>query len=229
MPWIELQKINYTYTLRRQKRKTLSLQLTAPQTLEICVPLTFEEQLLPALLQKKAGWLAKQNEQLLRQSTPAPDIFFYLGQRLQLKITRSKRKPDVTLSENALLVNLYTGDPTTAEELLRRWYYRQASLLLKEKTQDWAKKLGVSIKKITLKDQKTRWGSCSSLGNINYNWRIIMAPPEVITYLVLHETAHRVHLNHSAAFWQLVGRHQPDYLLQKQWLKEHGALLFKIL
>ena len=229
MSMIELQKINYSCTLLRQRRKTLSLQLIAPQTLEIRAPQSFDERLLPSLLQKKASWLAKQNEYLLQQPTTHANIYFFQGQKLPLTITRSKRKPGVTLSENALLVNLYMNDPRTAEDILRIWYYQQAALLLKQKTQYWAQQLGVSVKKITLKDQKTRWGSCSSLGNINYNWRIIMAPPEVITYLVLHETAHRVHLNHSPAFWQLVEKHQPDYSAQKQWLKEHGALLFKIL
>lgn len=86
-----------------------------------------------------------------------------------------------------------------------------------------------AIGKITIKEQKTRWGSCSSLGNINYNWRIIMAPEKTIDYLVIHEVSHRHYMNHSKEFWNLVQSHQPDYAKHKLWLKQHSHKIFQII
>ncbi len=83
------------------------------------------------------------------------------------------------------------------------------------------------VSSVTIKDTKSRWGSCSTLGNINYNWRICMAPPEVIDYLVCHEVSHLKHPNHSSAFWQCVEKLCPHYQAHRLWLKKHGRSLYK--
>ncbi len=104
---------------------------------------------------------------------------------------------------------------------------------LKERARDafmrrtayYAEQMGVSYGRISIRDQKTRWGSCSSQGNLNYNWRLILAPPEILDYVVVHELAHRRHMNHSAAFWGEVSRIMPDWQPRRDWLKRNGALL----
>lgn len=78
---------------------------------------------------------------------------------------------------------------------------------------------------ITVRDQKTRWGSCSARGNLNFNWRLILAPEPVLDYVVIHELAHRKEMNHSKQFWDIVEAMMPDYRTQRQWLKEHGDQL----
>ncbi len=78
------------------------------------------------------------------------------------------------------------------------------------------------MKAITLRSQSSRWGSCSSSGNINYNWRLILAPPHVLDYVAAHEVAHLVEMNHSAAFWTTVERTLPDMARGRAWLKAHG-------
>ncbi len=83
--------------------------------------------------------------------------------------------------------------------------------------------MNTSINKITLRQQKTRWGSCSSAGNLNFNWRLVHYPPEVIDYVIIHELAHRTHMDHSSSFWQLVARYDPDHLKHRNWLKKHGV------
>ena len=86
----------------------------------------------------------------------------------------------------------------------------------------YAEKLGVSYGKITLRQQKTRWGSCSSEKNLNFNWKLILAPPEVLDYVVVHELCHLKEMNHSKAFWDEVGKVMPNYETHKLWLKENG-------
>jgi predicted metal-dependent hydrolase len=81
---------------------------------------------------------------------------------------------------------------------------------------------GRKVGRILIKDQKTRWGSCSSKGNLNFNWRLIMAPPRVIEYLVIHELTHLEHPDHSKRFWNKVAKRLPDYAESEVWLKEHG-------
>lgn len=85
--------------------------------------------------------------------------------------------------------------------------------------------LHVTYGQITIRDQKSRWGSCSSQGNLNFTWKLILAPPEVLDYVVVHELCHRLEMNHSAAFWNQVEKVMPDYKVRRQWLKENGWLL----
>ena len=89
----------------------------------------------------------------------------------------------------------------------------------------FAGQMGVSFGRITIRDQKTRWGSCSARGNLNFNWRLILAPLEVLDYVVVHELAHRREMNHSDRFWKQVESVLPDYTWRKAWLKKNGDLL----
>lgn len=89
----------------------------------------------------------------------------------------------------------------------------------------WAKKIGVSYGKITIRFQSTRWGSCSAAGNLNFNALLLLAPPEVLDSVLVHELCHRREMNHSPAFYREVLRVMPDYPERHQWLKHHGAEL----
>lgn len=111
----------------------------------------------------------------------------------------------------------------TQEEYL---YHRmRAERILRERTEYFAGQMGVSFGRITIRDQKTRWGSCSARGNLNFNWRLILAPLEVLDYVVVHELAHRREMNHSDRFWKQVESVLPDYTWRKAWLKKNGDLL----
>ena len=84
---------------------------------------------------------------------------------------------------------------------------------------------GGTYKRISIRDQKTRWGSCSSKGTLSFNWRLMLAPPAILDYVVVHELCHLTHMNHSKAFWQAVEAAYPDYRNARKWLKEHGREL----
>ena len=93
---------------------------------------------------------------------------------------------------------------------------------IEEKVSYYASVMGVSYGRITMRNQKTRWGSCSSVGNLNYNWKLVLMPPVVLDYVVVHELAHRREMNHSAAFWKVVATWMPDYKKYRKWLRDNG-------
>lgn len=99
---------------------------------------------------------------------------------------------------------------------------REARARITLLAQSEAAALGVTYKRITLRDQITRWGSCSSKGALSFNWRLVLAPHDVLDYVVVHEICHLVELNHGPGFWKLLERRRPNYRDSKQWLDEHG-------
>lgn len=105
---------------------------------------------------------------------------------------------------------------------LEQKYRRQARERLRQRTAYFARLMGVSYGKITIKETKTRWGSCSGKGNLNFHWKLVLMPPEVLDYVVVHELAHRKEMNHSPAFWAEVERILPDYRKWRKWLKCFG-------
>lgn len=98
----------------------------------------------------------------------------------------------------------------------------RAKSVLAQRTAYFARQIGVTYGRITVRDQKTRWGSCSQTGNLNFNFRLILAPLEVLDYVVVHELCHRRQMNHSAQFWQEVAQVLPNYRERKAWLTENG-------
>ena len=102
----------------------------------------------------------------------------------------------------------------------------QARIYMPSRVEHFAQIIDVTYGRITIRHQKTRWGSCSSKGNLNFNWRLIFAPEEVVDYIVVHELAHRKEMNHSRAFYDVVASVLPDYKVQEKWLKENGEKLW---
>ena len=100
-----------------------------------------------------------------------------------------------------------------------------AKQVIPEKVAYYARLMGVTYGRISIRKQKTRWGSCSREGNLNFNCLLMMAPPEVLDYVVVHELSHRLEMNHSVRFWAQVEKVLPDYRTQRKWLKEHGNQL----
>lgn len=98
-------------------------------------------------------------------------------------------------------------------------------LLIQQRLRYFAPLVGVTYGKVTIRHQRTRWGSCSGKGNLNFNCLLALTPPEVLDYVVVHELCHRKELNHSSRFWEAVGSILPDYAVSRKWLKEHGNQL----
>lgn len=91
----------------------------------------------------------------------------------------------------------------------------------------WAERMGVTFGKVKVKDQSSRWASCSREGNLNFNWRLTLAPAETLDYVVIHELAHRLEMNHSRRFWAHVEKHCPDHKVHRRWLRKNGEALYR--
>ena len=112
----------------------------------------------------------------------------------------------------------YERDPA-----LEARYRQLARRVIGQRVSYFAAKMGVTCGRISIREQKTRWGSCSGQGNLNFNWKLILMPPEILDYVVVHELAHRKQMNHSPAFWAEVERILPDWRERRRWLREKGG------
>lgn len=182
-----------------------------------------------------AHWLKIQEEllQIPERQYQDGETLSVLGQSLELKILKANQKTirlRYLQEEKRIEIRLPEGiapeDQNEAiREILEKGMKRKAREVFQAKLNKLSAQMGVSYKAFRLKEQKTRWGSCSSKGNINLNWRVILAPERVVDYLIIHELAHLKHMNHSPAFWDVVGQYCPEYNAYRHWLKVNGERL----
>jgi len=161
----------------------------------------------------------------LRRSRQVP----YRGGALDLRIDVDVDADYSTLKEldGALLLIRSPKDSAKPRELLNDWYRGKAEAIFAERAAFWSARMGLAYRGLRVKDQRTLWGSCSREGNLNFNWRVVLAPPEVLDYLVIHELAHLREMNHSRAFWALVAAQCPEWKTYRAWLREHSRALKK--
>ncbi|WP_052693069.1 SprT family zinc-dependent metalloprotease [Desulfosporosinus sp. I2] len=217
----------------RYQRITLSV---LEDRVRISVPKKVSSKQLKELLNAKQEWILKQwlfQQDSLKRSVNFIDgeHFLYRGNTIELKIIRHPGQRKKVILEGQLL-EVYlpwdSPDEDCAQNIkaaLIAWYKFQARRVLEDKLNKQAKQMQVTFQAFRLKDQKTSWGSCSSKRNLNFNWRIIMAPDAACDYVIIHELAHLTHLNHSKQFWQRVEAFMPEYAHWKKWFKDHGQEL----
>ncbi len=149
--------------------------------------------------------------------------YLYLGKEYELAV-RTNQKDIVEISDK-----LYLGSPDLkyADTYILSWYREQARKVIRERVSLYSKRSGSQFNSVSIGNTAatTRWGSCSSQKNLNFNWKLIMAPIQVIDYVVAHELAHLKELNHSRNFWETVRRMHPLYREYRTWLKRNGNLL----
>ncbi len=184
------------YTLIRSARRTMSVEIGEEGNVIVRAPYRLSESRIQAFLQEKAAWIFKNTE----------------------KVIRRKQRVD----------QIHAATPVYSPEeaaRLEAFYRKKAREVITSRVEYYSPMIGKPYQGISIRDQKTRWGSCSSKGNLNFNWRLILAPPQVLDYVVVHELCHLLHMDHSPAFWQEVERICPDYKVCRRWLKENGASL----
>ena len=145
-----------------------------------------------------------------------------LGQTYRIVFQENNRK-GVELTANQIVVS----HPYDRHHLLLTMWLKQKSLhFLAEQSKLFAAQLGVTVNRISVREVRSRWGSCSHTKNLSYSWRLIFAPQEVALYICAHEVSHLRHMNHSKEFWKTVESVCKDYKIHKQWLKSNGIKLF---
>lgn len=234
MPTITIDNFQIEYSLKIDKRrKTIGFLMRNCHQLYILTPVFIPKKNIEILIYEQQFWI-KQQISKFAASTPSLTNGFSINllgtPRTIVLIPKNNSKTDFIIHTNSIIIHYpHTLDIKQIEVLLKKCLFAYAEQYLKEKTKHFSNIIKVNPKHITLRDQKTRWGSCSSAGNINYNWRIIMAPENIINYLVIHELCHLVVPNHSQKFWQKVSEFYPDYKLAQYWLKQNSHTLTTIL
>jgi predicted metal-dependent hydrolase len=229
--------------VRRSRAKGISLQVRPLQPLRVVSPKGASWILIEQFLHKKESWIQKHLDQFQEMEKKHPpkkllsdESYLFLGTELRLRYLPTPLKAVFFSRTEAELrlhlpENLYAGiadqELTSYLPLLKKFYRREAEKFLKERIEIWSFEMGLPFQKLSFRNQKTRWGSCTSNGHISLNWKLIATPLFVLDSVLIHELAHLRHMNHSRLFWNLVEQFCPEYSLADKWLKEnHRALNF---
>lgn len=216
----------------KKARKTISIKINENGEVIVSAPLFISNKRLQQLIKSKEGWIISKLKHIKESKEEGFSLergVSYLGVNYPISIFHTEGN-SIRIAFNKSSFNIYVPYGVSDEDeiikaALIKWYREEARGILEKRTNLYAEILGVYPKKIFIKDQKTRWGSCSSKGNINLNYRIIMAPLDIVDYLVVHELCHLVHLDHSKEFWKLASNILPDYRKSRNWLKLNGGRL----
>jgi predicted metal-dependent hydrolase len=208
------------------RSKSLRLSLNKNGEVVVTTPRFTPAFVIRRFVNSQQDWIEhhlKKIEETKKKLAISDDHILLFGKAYALQISLDPRNPiGVTREGDTLIVSPVSNSKASIQKTIDRFLKTIGSSFILKQTEELAKKMQTTYGHVSFKVQKTRWGSCSSLGNLNFNWRLVHAPPEVITYVIIHELSHRTHMNHSAAFWRLVAKYDPEYLKHRGWLKRHG-------
>ncbi len=225
----EMETIEFTVEYR--KRKSFRISVEPPNSVFVVAPVGIKDDEILRMVKTKAKWITKKLREIKElgmekrnKEYEEGENFMYLGRDLRLTVLRDGdvKKPLVELVEGCLLVRTATEDPDKLRKPIEDWYRKRSLEIVSERVENYQKHFEQRPIEIRSKRQKSRWGSCSNAHRLNFNLRCIMAPLEVIDYIVVHEMCHMVHFNHSREFWGLVEEIMPDFKERRAWLKNHG-------
>lgn len=216
-----------SYKLVRSKRKTIALSVTADATLVVRAPMNTPLDYIERLVDRKIEWIRKaiarviSRPRAIKREFVDGESFLYLGKTYKLNLAK-KQKSKLIFKNH---FSLREGERKHARELLVSWYRQEAMKKITERVEWSTRRTGLSYKSIKISSANKRWGSCSTTGNLNFSWKLIMAPLSVIDYVVVHELAHLEHKNHSKSFWNSVKVMYPNYEKAKAWLRVNEGML----
>lgn len=219
---------------RNPRRKRIALIVHRDGNIEVRAPQHATEAQIADFVRNQADWIRGRLAHVAatpRRRWVSGETLLFRGEPHVLEVRPQQGgRAGVTAQDGTLLVIIpHTHDDGARAESVRRavhrWMVDRALEVTRDRLPALAERVGVSPRRVTIKDMKTRWGSCSTKGNTSISFRIVMAPPEVMDYLIIHELCHLVHPNHSREFWTLVRSHLPDCDDHRAWLREHGGEL----
>ena len=221
------------YNLIRSRRRDVLLKALPGGETRVYAPSWARIRDVDDLVRERAGELRRMHEELEhalernRLSHPVSEgsRVCIEGRSYILKRNSGTRVAMRLAGEECVLTLRDPEDEDQVREALKRALSRRALERVRERLEFYAPKLGVAFNRVAIRDQRSRWGSCSAKHNLNFNWKLIMAPPEVLDYVVIHELCHLIEFNHSPRFWRLVEGQMPEYESWKKWLKDHGKEL----
>lgn len=227
------QKIEYE--IIKKRKKTITLRITKKGEVVVTAPFYVDDGYIEDFVKSKAKWIVeklKHVNDLLNirdDNIKTGKELDFIGQKLILKISEDNVDKIKIFKQDKLLYIIVPKnfniekDQEVLRQKVNNWLKEQAKVVLKQRVEVYSQRYNLFPNKVVVKEQKTIWGSCSSKGNINLNWKLIMVPLDVIDYVVVHELCHLKHHNHSSRFWSLVKEIMPDFEEKRRWLKENGG------
>ncbi|WP_082224704.1 M48 family metallopeptidase [Halolamina rubra] len=180
-------------------------------------------------LREKASWVVEKHREFERYRERVPDRTFepgesfpVLGTERELVVEPARRNE---LTEETIRLRRSAVEQSSVKRALENFYRSLARAEFTERADSYAPRMGVEYGGIEIRNQKTKWGSCSSSGTLGLNWRLMQAPPAIVDYIVVHELAHLREMNHGEAFWAIVEEFDPEWEQHRAWLREHSAEL----
>ncbi len=220
------------YRIRRSSRARVARINVSPDGVEVVVPHRFPEREVEPFVREKSAWIERTLRRFAESEREFPPARIedggevpYLGDRLQLRVRveAGRRRPHVKRRGQTLEVVL----PPNVEppEALERWYRRRAAAEIAPRLDAACARAGSSYARLAIRGQRTRWASCSSSGTMSFNHRLLLAPEEILDYVIEHEVAHLEVPDHSRSFWSLLASRAPDWRRHEAWLRRHGPSL----
>ena len=243
MPAISIDGASITYRIRHSRRARHGRIQIGPNGVEVVVPTGVSEDRVRQLVYSRRRWISARHAELEQRWQHARCFchsplqsgakLLYAGEpvtlHVELDAPRERRTNPVRLKEQVLHVCVDSDANAASDQRIAQaieaWMRRRLRQRVEPMMHDYAQSIRVAPAGLRIKTQKRRWGSCGRTGLINLNWRLAMAPDDVVAYVVVHELCHLVHRNHSRAFWRLVAEHCPTYRSNKRWLAQYDLIL----
>ncbi len=230
MSTILLQKHHFRYQITRKKIRSLRLQITSPNSFSVSAPILTPDIFIKKFIQKNQKWILKH---ALLSTTFLPlnslDHLSILGKVYQITFRQSQNNSIVISSQEPQITVLTTSLSQTHLKLLFQKRLKiLAKTLITHQINQFHQQIKFNYNRISVRNQRSRFGSCSSKGNLNFNWQIIFFPPDKFQHIILHELIHLSIKNHSKNYWQTLARYDPDYKSNNRWLKQQGTKYYII-
>ena len=222
------------YSVRRSDRARRARIVVDPEGVEVVIPRRMALRHVAPFVEEKRPWIERTVERLRTAERDAPAIRLedggtvpYLGEALELRrrVEPARMRPHVARRRDMLLVRVSNDSRDALAGALTAWYRRRARIEVGARLDAATARAGKTYSKLSIRSQRTRWASCSSNGAMSFNWRLLLAPPEILDCVVEHEVAHLDVLDHSPRFWALLGERCPDYKRHERWLRRFGPSL----
>jgi len=216
------------YKLIFKNKKNLSMRLNSKGELVVYSPIDISIEYIEKILISKEKWIMTnisriENSKINKNKSK----IYYLGNEFNLNVELSNID-NIYLEKDILFIKSKNLDDAYIKSLLFNWYKVQANIIIKNRVDKLAAKYLLYPSKTIIRNQKTRWGSCSYKKEIRLNWRLILMPYYVMDYIIIHELCHLKHMNHSKDFWTLVEKNYKNYKLAESWLKENGINIMEV-
>jgi predicted metal-dependent hydrolase len=221
------------YPIRRSDRARRARINVSADGVEVVVPRRMALRQVVPFVEEKRPWIERTLRRI-REAEEAAAVRLsdggsvpYLGRSLELRVRvePARVRSHVALRGDALHVAVGESGANAVRAALEAWYRRRARVEVEPRLDAACKRAGTRYTRLSIRAQRTRWASCSSTGAMSFNWRLLLAPPEILDYVVEHEVAHLEVLDHSPRFWRLLGSRSPAYREHERWLRRNGPAL----